>query len=134
MRKGIATVVYDLRVLPATFDFLAYLAMVDGIVRKNTKEFAISFNVILVYGESLRGDEFKNVSSQDEYVKSRIHKVIFPQANLLPFVNSYRFTRRSSCCIARSYRWSLSRFVPGTGLAQCGFPCEPPYYPRSTQL
>ena len=53
-QKKRVKVIYDLRVLPPTFDFLAFLAMTDGLRRIHIPE-VDGFDLVIVYGPTMRG-------------------------------------------------------------------------------
>lgn len=77
--------VYDLRVLPATFDFMGFLACADA-HRLEHFPHADTFDVIIIVGESLRGKEFTNTSSQDVVTHQRVQALLLPLAQLHPAV------------------------------------------------
>ncbi|MEQ8507666.1 MAG: hypothetical protein RIB43_01575 [Rhodospirillaceae bacterium] len=80
-------VVYDLRVLPPTFDFLCFICMADGLRRLSSPPFD-GIDLAIIYGESLRGQEFANVASQADLILHRIHSMLLPMASLLPSIKS----------------------------------------------
>ncbi|MEQ8733913.1 MAG: hypothetical protein RIC29_03250 [Rhodospirillaceae bacterium] len=82
-----ATVVYDLRVLAPTFDFIGFMSMVYGLLVLNSVE-PKEIEVIIVCGKSLRGAEFNATESQEERILQRLYDVILPLTRLLPYIKS----------------------------------------------
>jgi hypothetical protein len=80
-------VVYDLRVLPPTFDFMGFVCMADGLRRLRAPE-TDGIDLLIVYGQSLRGDEFVNVATQTAVIEERLYTMLLPLASLLPCVKS----------------------------------------------
>lgn len=81
------SVIYDLRVLPPTFDFVGYLCLVEGL-RSIYAPTSDGIDLTIVYGATFRGEEFLNVSSQEELIERRIYSMLLPLASLVPSVNS----------------------------------------------
>lgn len=78
-------VVYDLRVLPSTFDFPYFLAIADA--RRRLESSADTITLWIVTGESRRPHEWdwnKNLSPNEasKVAQSRLNRVILPAASL----------------------------------------------------
>ncbi len=84
-------VVYDLRVLPSTFDFPYFLAIADA--RRRLETSAEVINLWLVTGKSRRPQEWdwtSDLSKSDlsQLINSRLNRIIFPVASLFESVKT----------------------------------------------
>ncbi len=79
-------VVYDLRVLPATFDLLGFLAVALYKVKDRFSQFDL---IIVTYPETetRRNFDFLSVSPYEE-ISSRIFRLLMPSAKLIPAVRN----------------------------------------------
>lgn len=101
-----ALVVYDLRVLPATFDLLGFIAVAWAQLRIKFS----GMDLVIVApddGWTNRDFDFANVRPLDE-VRERIFRLFLPAAQLFPFVVSVSVL---STTLARRFLYESSRDV-----------------------
>lgn len=88
MKKIVLSVVYDLRVLPATFDFAnflctSYAAALDQYPRDN---FSIRIQPIIVFGKLIRENDF-TTNQPLLIVQKRLYNLLLPITNLFRFID-----------------------------------------------
>ena len=83
-------IIYDLRILPATFDFAYFCCLAYGLALKQGIK-KPQFTPIIITGISKRcfsGEvDFANANNDEEILR-RVHKLLLPLANMMPFLNA----------------------------------------------
>ena len=82
-------IIYDLRVLPATFDFADFCCLAYGLALKQ-KIVNPRFTPVIVTGKTRRvvkeRRDFANTRDDDE-ISKRLYKIILPLVQMLPFLD-----------------------------------------------
>ena len=101
-------IVYDLRVLPSTFDFAVFCCHAYGLALK-AKIKNPRFTPIIVTGKSQRRKDFSDTDTERE-VSIRVYKLLLPLVHMLPFLEEPLVL--SSSCSEISHKLKGKIFFP----------------------
>lgn len=77
--------IYDLRVLPCTFDIATFFCTAYGYFARNFDNQEEKIHPVIIRGKNMRKPDFRN-TNVDEEIDRRMHRLAMPLISLLPFL------------------------------------------------